>query len=407
VRLKDAGIVGGWCVTIEDKHEVRVGDLWFIGPSDMLKGRVEPTIWARMASGFARAGWSVRLVSPYAFRKGNLTRRELADYYELPSGVSITILPTPLRANNKTLFYYRMVVGVVCMMFALAWLVRRAVDRRRAKRRLVIYGRGYMAYIPFYLIGKALHGVLDVTFVFETNAINQSRYDRWLLPKMDLVVVNSALLAADLVDMGVARKSMHVAYLASIISGHKTADALRVRQELGTGSRPIVAYTGKVLEEDREIFYDLARLLEGDGIEVVIVGGERRHSDLPNLHFVGFVPPSRVADYQVAADVLLNLVRPERSIFRHITPTKVFDYLAAERPIVTTPFPTMEEILPQEHVELAQPTAESIAQATRRSMTGSASMHRSDHPRDARDQQFSFDHRVTGILEALNRAESR
>jgi len=60
---------------------------------------------------------------------------------------------------------------------------------------------------------------------------------------------------------------------------------------------------------------------------------------LDNVHFVGPRPYDSIAAYLVAFDVCLCLYRPDISFCQVINPSKVRDYLASGRPIVSTAIP--------------------------------------------------------------------
>jgi hypothetical protein len=71
-------------------------------------------------------------------------------------------------------------------------------------------------------------------------------------------------------------------------------------------------------------------------------GWYARCRSLPNVHFVGPRPYERVGRYVPAFDVCLALYRPERQFTRLANPSKIRDYLASSRPIVSTALPDVE-----------------------------------------------------------------
>lgn len=80
---------------------------------------------------------------------------------------------------------------------------------------------------------------------------------------------------------------------------------------------------------------------------------EKRLSDeqIANVILTGFIPQDRIPFYQAAADILL--MPYERSIAGssggdsadYCSPMKMFDYLAAGRPILTSDLPVIQEVL--------------------------------------------------------------
>jgi glycosyltransferase involved in cell wall biosynthesis len=122
-------------------------------------------------------------------------------------------------------------------------------------------------------------------------------------------------------------------------------------------ARPLVAYAGHLYPwKGVDVLIEaLARLPEVDGR---IVGGHPRESDLgrvtalaaargldARVRFTGLVPPQAVADTLADADVLvLPNVDTEVSA-RYTSPLKLFEYLAAGRPIVASRLPALAEVL--------------------------------------------------------------
>lgn len=92
-----------------------------------------------------------------------------------------------------------------------------------------------------------------------------------------------------------------------------------------------------------------------DDVHVCLVGGndsERQWvrqtvGEVPsNVRFVGHVPPGEVPRYLAASDVLVLPNSGERAISaRYTSPLKLFEYMAAGRPIVASGLPSLREIL--------------------------------------------------------------
>jgi glycosyltransferase involved in cell wall biosynthesis len=118
-----------------------------------------------------------------------------------------------------------------------------------------------------------------------------------------------------------------------------------------------VVYTGKLLMPEVRLMLDAAGALEKmmPTARMIFAGGnpavlaecndEVARRKLTNVQFAGFVPPARIALYQKAADVLMLYLVSDRDIINYITPSKIFDYLQAGRPIVVSDYPILHEIL--------------------------------------------------------------
>ena len=124
--------------------------------------------------------------------------------------------------------------------------------------------------------------------------------------------------------------------------------------------RSIVAYAGHLYPwKGVDVLIEaLARVPEVDGL---IVGGHPREPDLERMRdlarrlgaqdritFTGMVAPSAVSDW-LKRSTILALPNPASAIATRFTsPLKLFEYMAAERPIVASDLPAVREVLTDE-----------------------------------------------------------
>jgi putative colanic acid biosynthesis glycosyltransferase WcaI len=80
---------------------------------------------------------------------------------------------------------------------------------------------------------------------------------------------------------------------------------------------------------------DVRFLLVGEGAEKGRLRARAEQEGLANVTFQDQLPRDRVAQLLAAADVCLVLLR-DKPVFRTVIPSKIFEYLAAGRAIVTT-----------------------------------------------------------------------
>lgn len=108
-------------------------------------------------------------------------------------------------------------------------------------------------------------------------------------------------------------------------------------------------------------------------ITFLIVGGapqdvarlrdQARQKKLVNVILTGFVPNSELPLYQAACDILLMPYqrRVQASsggdISRYLSPMKLFEYLACQRPIISSDLPVLQEVLNERNAVIV-PTAE-------------------------------------------------
>lgn len=82
------------------------------------------------------------------------------------------------------------------------------------------------------------------------------------------------------------------------------------------------------LQEQRQYYFDLSIM-----------------EDVKNILWKGFLPHSDIPNYLQAADVLLMLFTWDVPTIKFCSPLKVFEYMAAGRPIVGEAYPTITEVL--------------------------------------------------------------
>jgi glycosyltransferase involved in cell wall biosynthesis len=143
---------------------------------------------------------------------------------------------------------------------------------------------------------------------------------------------------------------------------------------------PLVAYAGH-LYPWKGVDTLLTALASIPGSRGLIVGGHPQEPDLDRLKtmavslglgervtFTGWVAPAEVARHLTAADVLVLPNSATALSARYSSPLKMFEYLAAGRPIVASDLPAFREVLRDEANALLVPAddASALASAIRR-----------------------------------------
>lgn len=214
----------------------------------------------------------------------------------------------------------------------------------------------------------ALFVLLGFPTVFSAHSVDSLGFTaraRWVFnhigdrDSLVLVVANSEATADGMADIGVPREKILARPNGVDISDYEpeiSKEEARDRTGL-PGDERLLVYTGSLVKQKGADV--LARASQYVNGKVVLVGGvpeqinrlERlvTREDLKDVIVVGRVKPREVPPYQFAADVLVLPPLAGNFKSRHqpdyTSPLKLFEYMAARRPIVASDLPPLHEVL--------------------------------------------------------------
>lgn len=107
---------------------------------------------------------------------------------------------------------------------------------------------------------------------------------------------------------------------------------------------------------------DIAFVLVGTGAEEKALAAEAGRRSLENVHFAGSVSKAEVREYWRLCDVALVLLR-DSPLFRHVLPSKIFEAMSTERPIILGVKGESEAVLKEAKAGIPIPPEDSKALA--------------------------------------------
>lgn len=123
-----------------------------------------------------------------------------------------------------------------------------------------------------------------------------------------------------------------------------TLSKTEARQRLGLSEEPFALYVGRIYPwKGLEILSNVARQ---SSLPIRVVGGTHEeyesitHTNGAHLHFIGARPLFEIPSWLAASDVVLMLgTAKNEDSYRYTSPMKLFEYLAARRPVVAAKTP--------------------------------------------------------------------
>ena len=383
--------------------------------------RAHPLQIMHMAAGFAAGGATVTLA--YARRANTTAMRAVGDpfrYAGVPKAFALVGLPTVDAIKRVTIDWPALNHGPIRLaahMLQLWTFALAALTVVRRWRPHVVYSRDLLPLTVLRLmLGQ------PASFCFEVHTVPRSRISaalhRWAARRMDAVVAITEGLRRWYLDAGFDSRRLFVAPDAVDIQAFADRDRGNARAELGIpGQARVVCYLGHLYPwKGVDTLVEAADFADPD-VQWLIVGGvppdldriQAAAADRSNVRVLGHMPPDRARRYLVAADVAVIPFSARQVIAReHTSPLKLFEYMAAERPIVASDLPSMREVLHDEGNALlvAPDDPNALAGAVTRLLTDEALAARLARAARQEVESRTWTQRAAAICEFLGSSPS-
>ena len=359
----------------------------------------------KMCSAFAEQIKEVELIVPYVY--GNLlgSDRDIFEMYAIPP--TFTIKRIFLLTKRRFLLpsrFNRVTHGFLSSFY---------VKHRRPD---VIYTRQIWA--AYFLAQSGLPVVYEShDFKSDTNYKVFSRFIEKVLNHSNIGIVTiSHALADEYLEIGIAPEKVRVlpdGVDLELFEPYLSKYEARNMLELPTDQK-IAGYVGHLYEgRGIEEIIEAAEVLSD--VLFLIVGGHpediERHKviitnrGLNNVILTGFVNNALVPKYLFASDVLLMPYTTRVPTLKYMSPLKLFEYMAANRPIIATDLPAIKEILKNnDNAILVQPEdADNLIQGIRGVLDNEALANRIAKTAREDVQKYTWSERVRIIISFFER----
>ncbi len=188
--------------------------------------------------------------------------------------------------------------------------------------------------------------IIDMGLLKNPLAVRLSRIlENFLYARADFLLVNSPAYVDYLVEKGVAKECItFIPNGVDVSMFDPTTGGKQIREKFGLKEKFVIVYAGaigiannldllidaaKEMEKDAEICF----LIVGDGKERTRLQAKTEELNLNNVIFTGARPKSEIPDFLACADACVAILQ-DIKMFRTTYPNKVFDYMAAGRPVL-------------------------------------------------------------------------
>ncbi len=351
-----------------------------------------------MCAAFAAVGAEVELLIPDRFNK---IAGDPFEYYGVPRVFSIS------RLKTIDFTRYENILGSAAYWLQTWSFAQAALKDARKNPAAVYYHRDEYAFKRFAEAGEPS--------VWELHIVpnHLPRYRRALAAAKKIVVITRGI-AEDLIAAGVPAEKILVAPDgADLAKFQNLPDHSAARAALGLPPEKIIAlYTGQLFPwKGVDALVEAAAGLPREILVVIVGGGAGRLQELKaraeaagaSVLFVGQVKHDQIPLYLAAADfaVIPNSGKEEIS-HRYTSPLKLFEALAAGRPIIASDLPSLREVLdsttaiftpPDNPAALGQAIIALAADPARRAALSAAAR--------AQSHQYDWTARARNIIEAI------
>ena len=346
-------------------HEMKNQDLGIVYLTlSNLPGKKASTIQTvRMCDALARSGCKVYLLAPFNLRSPTVYRSIIKNFYGITLRFTIVPLIPPLiwtRSKKLNIIIHLFISSLyVTMCLILARILKKTVSRE-----MFIFIRTPLLLTllqALRLLNTRIRIIYECHDDIKYEMSSQGKLKTFFLRGLtdaSLIICTTKFLSRQLRELIGLKKPIITLYNSYdqrlFIRSANNSRTLKAKLGLPQG-KYIVAYVGQLWSWKKpEFVIDAFQFIKDDDVVLLFVGGSRRDilrlkeyvkkRGIKNVIFKGFVYPSIVPKYLRVANCLVHYT-PSTGPLTSYSPLKIFEYMAAGKPILAPRQPWIEEIL--------------------------------------------------------------
>ena len=372
--------------------------------SSILKNSANMTQVLSMIKAFIRSGHKVVLFVPKEKLDINEVLSRIIKEFDMPEGFSLKYIPV--------IFTNRRAKKHLSFIFLKQCLKREKPELFITRDILFLFKAVRANYNSIYEIhnSRLHHGSFTINKLYEKTLIYLSKKN-----SLKLIVTISEKLKNFWIEKKLSEKKildLHDGFDIELFK--KALNKKECRIDLGLPlNDKLVTYTGN-LYPNRGVTQILQFAQEIPECKFIIVGGPKKYENelqetarkqnLSNVIFTGQVDHSEINKYLFASDILLGIWTDKIPTMNYCSPLKVFEYMAAGRLIVAYGFPTIKEVLRDNHdALLADPgNTDDFKEKIVKALSLQNRSNIAENARKSAFSSYSWDSRAKKIFDALN-----
>lgn len=324
--------------------------LHYITSARLPTERAHGTQIVKMCDAFSVAGIETVLYSPNKKKEGE--ERDIFSYYNVPSLFeSKRLWSTDFL--GKTLRFGRIFYWLDTITFFISLYFNKEI-----KSADIIYTRDPLLLKAFskkkYILCAEIHDIPEKKKTFIKN-----------LSRADKIIALNNIVKSELIELGIEKEKIDFAMDGVDIKEFDIPiSKSEAREKVGLPQDAFISlYTGHLYGwKGANVFAAAAKDLPLSHVCVFVGGLDKEYQDflndtkdIPNIRVFPFQSREKIPVYLKAADILVipNSASNSNSI-KYTSPLKLFEYMAAKRPIVASDLPSMRQVLDENNCVFAR-----------------------------------------------------